>query len=152
MPSPKAENTPMTSTKRDARADVETRDRRGAICLGRPTELAAAGSEPADDEAMTFAGIVAGENTNGTATTSVPEASGSVGSPGGGPRRGAISAESREELMTAVPRIVEGLGTLCGASGGEAGGAGSVPGEKEGKGILELSCYLDLRLRWVTGL
>jgi hypothetical protein len=119
----------MTSTKQDA--DVETSDRRGAICLGRPTELAAPGSEPTHDEAMPFAVIAPGENTNGNATTNVPEAAASSGSVGGGPRRGAISVESREELMRSVPRIVQGLEMLFGAtSGGKVSGDGSVLGEK----------------------
>lgn len=128
----------MTSTKQDA--DVKptltpsTHHRRGAICLGRFTELAAPVTEHTHDEAMPSAGVVPCEDTNSTVTTNVPKpsaASGSVGFLSGGRRRGAISVESREELMTSVPRIVEGLDTLFGASRSEAGGAGLVPGEKE---------------------
>lgn len=127
----------MASTNRGA--DVKppltpsTSDSRGASCLGQPTELAAAGGGRAHGEATTSADLAAGEKTGGT---SIPKGSestatrGSVNLPGGGARRGAISVESLEELETAVPRIVQGRGTLFGASGGEAGDAGSVPEDK----------------------
>lgn len=136
MPSPKADNAPMASTNRDAAAEREltpsTTDRLGAICLEEPTELATPGDEHARGEASTSSGT----NTNGTSTSNVPEstaARGSANIPRGGARRGAISVESFEELETAVPKIVQGRGTLFGASGGEAGDAVFVPTEK-GKG------------------
>lgn len=132
----------MASTNRGA--DVKppltpsTSDSRGASCLGQPTELAAAGGERANGEATTSAGA----KTNSTSASHGPgttAARGSVNSPSGGARRGAISVESLEELETAVPRIVQGRGTLFGASGGEAGGAGSVPEDKGEGGRFEFS-------------
>lgn len=134
MPSLEADNAPMASANRDTAAESvptpSTTDRLGAICLGEPTELATPGGEHARGETSTSAGT----NTNIASTSNVPEstaASVSANIPGGGARRGAISVESWEELGTAVPRIVQGRGTLYGASGGEAGRAGSVPEEKE---------------------
>lgn len=134
MPPLKADNAPMASANRDTAAESvltpSSTDRLGAICLGVPTELATPGGEHARGETSTSAGT----NTNTASTSNVPEstaASVSADIPGGGARRGAISVESWEELGTTVPRIVQGRGTLYGASGGEAGRAGPVPEEKE---------------------
>lgn len=135
MPPPKANNAPAPMASTNRGADVKppltpsTSNRHGAICLRQATELAAAGGERANGEATTSAGA----KTNSTSTSHGPgttAARGSVNSPSGGARRGAISVESLEELETAVPRIVQGRGTLFGASGGEAGDAGSVPEDK----------------------